>query len=240
MLEEAPTSKPPKPTPEDIDLYCLECGYNLRGLSGDPRRCPECGYKNPLGDLEIPAPLIARQLKEMETAPAMCLASLLLASVSGLVLLVCFVEKEAGHIRVNPCIASCPFVLLLCLPAYVGNVRRFQQSCQRKKGWGAALWRYHVYGLGIIGSVLFLAFLGLQIASSRTTFLPPWRVGRYQTPAFIAVWVGVIAVIYFGGRWAHRRAKELMEPLQREVAIDIARQKLRERLRKGGRGPFGK
>lgn len=27
---------------EDIDLYCLQCGYNLRGQSGDPRRCPEC------------------------------------------------------------------------------------------------------------------------------------------------------------------------------------------------------
>jgi hypothetical protein len=26
---------------------CLDCGYRLRGLSGDPRRCPECGLVNP-------------------------------------------------------------------------------------------------------------------------------------------------------------------------------------------------
>lgn len=32
------------PTSEiDFDLFCLTCGYNLRGLRGDPVRCPECG-----------------------------------------------------------------------------------------------------------------------------------------------------------------------------------------------------
>ena len=59
------------------DLYCLRCGYNLRGLSGDPVRCPECAFLNPLGDAEIPAALISRQLKRMETAPASCVACVL-------------------------------------------------------------------------------------------------------------------------------------------------------------------
>lgn len=31
----------------DTDRYCRLCGYNLRGLSGDSVRCPECGKLNP-------------------------------------------------------------------------------------------------------------------------------------------------------------------------------------------------
>ena len=49
----------------DRDLYCLTCGYNLRGLSGDPVRCPECGNLNPIGDVEIPAEIITKQLRRM-------------------------------------------------------------------------------------------------------------------------------------------------------------------------------
>jgi hypothetical protein len=58
----------------DRDLYCLKCGYNLRGLSGDPVRCPECGYDNPIADVEIPADLIAAQLKKMEPGVAVTIA----------------------------------------------------------------------------------------------------------------------------------------------------------------------
>ncbi|MHC4443198.1 MAG: hypothetical protein ACYTF1_09325 [Planctomycetota bacterium] len=59
----------------DIDLYCLQCGYNLRGHTGDPRRCPECGSLNPVGDLVLPAPLIKAQLRRMETAPTLCVGA---------------------------------------------------------------------------------------------------------------------------------------------------------------------
>ncbi|MGH8629185.1 MAG: hypothetical protein ACREU7_00265 [Burkholderiales bacterium] len=41
------------PEPQDAalaaDLFCLQCGYNLRGLSGDPIRCPECGRVHDIG-----------------------------------------------------------------------------------------------------------------------------------------------------------------------------------------------
>jgi hypothetical protein len=51
----------------DQDLYCLTCGYNLRGLSGDPLRCPECGNPNDLGTAAIPAEMIRRAMRGMET-----------------------------------------------------------------------------------------------------------------------------------------------------------------------------
>src|SRR5437870_5646396 len=59
----------------DEDLYCLTCGYNLRGLPCvDPARCPECGEMNPLGDVLIPAEWIRTALRAMETSPTMCVA----------------------------------------------------------------------------------------------------------------------------------------------------------------------
>src|SRR5262249_22782403 len=63
-------------TSSEIDLYCLACGYNLRGLSGDPRRCPECGHLNPVGDLMVPASEIAKQLTAMETIPVVCVSAI--------------------------------------------------------------------------------------------------------------------------------------------------------------------
>jgi uncharacterized protein YxjI len=34
------------PPDQDVDRFCLRCAYNLRGLAGDPVRCPECGTPN--------------------------------------------------------------------------------------------------------------------------------------------------------------------------------------------------
>lgn len=53
--------------PEDI--FCLHCGYNLRGLPGDPIQCPECGGRSELRDLRIPATVIARIRRRLETLP---------------------------------------------------------------------------------------------------------------------------------------------------------------------------
>ena len=53
------------------NLYCFGCGYNLRGLSGDPRRCPECAKLNAMVDLEVPAEMINRTLRRIQTGPAL-------------------------------------------------------------------------------------------------------------------------------------------------------------------------
>jgi hypothetical protein len=36
----------------DRDSRCMQCGYNLRGLFGDPVRCPECGHANGRAELQ--------------------------------------------------------------------------------------------------------------------------------------------------------------------------------------------
>jgi hypothetical protein len=38
-------------SPIDFDARCVRCGYRLRGLSGDPVRCPECFFENPRAEL---------------------------------------------------------------------------------------------------------------------------------------------------------------------------------------------
>lgn len=70
----------PNTAEDNVDLYCLECGYNLRGLSGDPRRCPECGYLNPVGELGLTAEAVSRQLRGFENAPMLCVVSMLCAA----------------------------------------------------------------------------------------------------------------------------------------------------------------
>lgn len=45
--------EPFSPTrPLTFDARCMRCGYNLRGLSGDPIGCPECGFMNELRELD--------------------------------------------------------------------------------------------------------------------------------------------------------------------------------------------
>ena len=56
MASESESQPPPSDLPGvDEDLHCFNCGYNLRGLSGDPRRCPECFHEYSLSDLRAEA-----------------------------------------------------------------------------------------------------------------------------------------------------------------------------------------
>jgi hypothetical protein len=52
----------------DFDLPCQKCGYNLRGLSGEIVRCPECGRENATGGLAVSEADVARELRSIESA----------------------------------------------------------------------------------------------------------------------------------------------------------------------------
>jgi hypothetical protein len=210
----------------DIDLYCLTCGYNLRGLTGDPRRCPECGGLNPVGDVILPAAIITEQLRRMETAPALCLAAVLaLAFFGGITVMV------VGPLHPISGVVPC-MVLLLALTAMVWGVGvdRFRVSCMSKPGWPAALLRYHVWGLGLMLVVFAPAvLLGVVIA----LLSPPYRrLAGLPVATLAATALAIIAArfrppIVTG---MYRRAREDLEVLQREVAVSLARERTRKAL----------
>ena len=161
----ADTPQQPESSPAlDRDLYCLTCGYNLRGLSGDPLRCPECGKLNPLGDVEIPAEIISAQLRRMETAPALCVLAVVLSVPVhalfwiGLSQVAQFGFRDAGEL-------FCPGIpAVALLLVWLGFAASFRSSCLGKFGWKAALGKYHFYGLLLSGLICALIIAGAWVA----------------------------------------------------------------------------
>lgn len=207
----------------DVDLYCLECGYNLRGLSGDPRRCPECGHLNPVGDLEIPAPLIKEQLRKMESAPANCVLAVLFGVPWIYVCAAAVMNMRTYELGGLACVGV---PLLVVVAVWLYGFRRFRSSCENRPGWLKLFLEYHLYAL-----ILCIAVGGLVIASS---FIG--RQGEYMLPGFGAA----ILVLFLVGGYAHRRLRAKMEPMQRDVAVKLAQDALRSRLqRRLKKLPFG-
>ncbi len=220
-------SQPTRGAAIDTDLYCLHCGYNLRGLSGDPVRCPECGNLNPIGDVEIPAPIIKKQLRRMETAPAVSMLGLLflLPALGFLALVLCdqgpVYAETAACFGVQGTIGGIVWVV---------GIARFRSSCLGRPGWLAALLRYQLVASVFAGLVL-VVFL----FATYSMMEQGWRLNRYlgeEWPciALPLLFAAVIAGIIWGLRPVHRWLKGPMEQLQREVAVKIARDRVRREL----------
>jgi hypothetical protein len=224
------TDRPEQPVPRalDVDLHCLTCGYNLRGLAGDPIRCPECGSLNPVGDVEIPAPVISAQLRRMETGPAICVA----AALFGVPLLTAFVSTLCFRPSAAPAaFVSCLTVsLLLALIAWLVGVWRFRSSCLGRPGWLGALLRYHLWGSlwsGLVAGVM----------GGGAVLLWPLKIGLYGAPSnglflggMLVLFIVTVLCARIGLKRLHARFMSGTHALQREVAVTIAREEGRKRL----------
>lgn len=221
---------PASPTlPSDVsqlDLYCLSCGYNLRGLPGDPRRCPECGAFNSLQELLIPARLIRTYLRKMESAPAVCVAAIVLPTIC--LLLTVALNLSMKYFDPLTYLVS---VAAAALAPWVWrtNARRFRESCLDRAGWREALWLYHVRSLPLCLLVAVMIMIG--------TLLPGMSGSgaRGMFGAQMLVWLAVIPVIAVGGPWVHRGLKEVLMPLQRDVAVALASRDAQRRREQHGR-----
>lgn len=83
MIAEQQTIAPT--TPFNFDAPCRGCGYNLRGLSGELIRCPECGREHSRTELELLYGLRVRFAELKGAGDAMLLG--IIALVAGAYLL---------------------------------------------------------------------------------------------------------------------------------------------------------
>jgi len=217
--DSAPAS-PPVDHAIDRDLYCLECGYNLRGLSGDPVRCPECGFHNPIGDVEVPAPLIRRQLRRMETAPAMALLSLVILIPS---LILFGVSCYHGGLEHATCLM---LTVLVSLSLFVLFTQQFEFACGEQRGWILAFARYQVVGLVVLAGAI-AACAGVTWIVVAWLYPVATDSACYVLPVAL---VATIALACWGVPPVHRWLRAPMDKLQRDVAVKIAREESRLRM----------
>ncbi|MHC4089348.1 MAG: hypothetical protein ACYSVY_03550 [Planctomycetota bacterium] len=186
------------------DLYCLECGYNLRGIAGDPRRCPECWYANSVADMRIPAQLIRKQARKLETLPTVCVAWVLaIPLVLGL--------------AASP-MAGATFALgagLTVIAAWGATGYYFAKSCQFRPGWAIALLEMHLVALmllpPLLGALPCLVLLAIG--------------PRLQALAMLIT--GILMCVI--GALAYRDARRRLVQLRRLVAVMLAKRELARR-----------
>ena len=200
-----------------LGVYCLECGYNLRGHAGDPRRCPECGHLNRVEDLEVPAKLIRRALRRLESGAAICGASAATMLLWVIPLLI---------IMVNPPMSRPPayvWILVVSLGAaamifFVVGMFHFRRSCARNSRWlPTLLWfTFLACLLSATGLAAIVAILsGIAIAVAMRPAFPL----NVQTVVSMLVAIAMLPLSV----WLYRVAKRAIHPLQRETAARFAR-----------------
>lgn len=193
------------------NIYCLQCGYNLRGLSGDPVRCPECGEKNNLGSAAIPARQIEMALRSMETTPTWCVAFSLLA-VLFLTLASLRLSFEQVGYWLTPVAVSVLVWWWLC--------RKTESEFDGQRGWRRILISFHV-------AAAFSIFETWVLASAVVT------LGRGSKAMDIDLALSIIGIpLLIWGWQIYRRARDELRSMQRDTAVRIAKGKMYSALRR--------
>jgi hypothetical protein len=234
MSDELPRNEPAPPDDlTDVDLYCLRCGYNLRGLSGDPRRCPECGNPNSVSRSTMPESLVGAELRRMAKSWEMSLMSWSLAgallSAGGSV--VVLVEDEGPDAILLVAVLAVAAVLsfrvwTLCLD----NLR---SCCGGRPGWRGLAAKYNALKLTVLG-----LGLGLAVAAGPPTLkYTRWNLFAREITGLIELAVFVV-VVRIGNGLVNRCLRHSREQLERDTARDKAGRSLWNCLRRRPTKPF--
>ncbi|MCH8148043.1 MAG: hypothetical protein IH987_08645 [Planctomycetes bacterium] len=182
------------------NIYCLQCGYNLRGLSGDPVRCPECGEKNSLGSAAIPARQIESALRHMETTPTWCVAF-------GLSTALFLVVASSGFEHVGICL----YVSAISMLVWWWLCRHTRTEFEGQPGWRRILISFHV-------AAAFSIFETWAVASAIVT------LGRGPEALYMYLALSIIGIPLLIWGWKiYQRARADLRSMQRDAAVRIAK-----------------
>ena len=191
------------------DIYCLTCGYNLRGLAGDPVRCPECGDLNAQGTAAIPASMIRKALRDMQTAPTFCAACALVMFLFGAIAIV-----RGSWAALCPC--GLPALLWCVSCIWMKDV------FGSRAGWVRTLVVFHAIALS---SALVFTALGLSVRH-----VDRMRLSTENAVVLAGIWVIAVPAYILLTRHVYLRVRNRMHLMQRDAAIRIAREMLRREL----------
>lgn len=200
----------------DEDVYCLGCGYNLRGLSGDPVTCPECGKPNPTGDLIIPTAAITLALHRMETAPTTCVGMSILAFFSLFVAVMCILNGMSLIV---------PIVFIVASTALgITALRHMRTQFSARPGWLRILFEFHLAAVIILVSGWFAISIPFAFAFRITSWfgIPLVTMLIASLSSVAGLWLGL---------YIYRASRRRLATIQREAAVRMAKEILRTQLR---------
>lgn len=218
------------------DLYCVECGYNLRGLTGEVLRCPECGTNNPLTDLAPAASAIQRHIRNMERSLN---AAVVMTTLSIVPLMVLLLLSRSYTLRT---IASTPAIIIplaalaaLLLGCWVSCMVRFRRLALCSNAWLRSALVYHLWVVPLVllagGPIIAMALVLRGFVDMTFRARPPLTYLGLQL-VFGLLWIALCAWLAPALR---TRLHASIEPLRRESALHITRDYLRERMHRARR-----
>ena len=142
-------------------VVCIRCGYDLRGHSGDPCICPECGHQNSLADVRIPEKLIEKELRQLETTPTACIVGFGLC-VTGVIFF------ALGTFAAGLIVGGIGSLVWLTCSVYFGMM------CGFRHGWLAVLLWFHLASIltvFVLAAVTF-ALMALYVYE----LIPEWAL----------------------------------------------------------------
>jgi hypothetical protein len=206
----------------EIDLYCPGCGYNLRGLEGDPIRCPECGKENRRWALEVTEAEVAKHVRYMATVLGNSAVASAACFFLGFIFLIIGVLYGA---------CTRQLVLPLCivgLSLVAFNLVRFRGVCRARRGWLAGFWRFHAAAYGAL--LVFCLVWMLPVLLFKSSIPGGIPIVR------LALALGLIAGIWFAMSYLNSRIVrplydhliDSIEPFQSDIAEELLRLERRD------------
>jgi len=169
---------------DDGDVFCPNCCYNLRGLSGAAIRCPECGAEHDAAQLRGASPESrAARRESLQHALDVACGGLVLAPV-----VACLGLMSPLVLRIVSFILALMIIAFTSVPAAL----LLRRLCGPLGVWRAALFRY-------LAAVSLMAMLVL--AAPVVAVLLWWRALRwfesFGAAQFVAA--GLLAAVLFAG-----------------------------------------